>query len=76
MNLTLFTVEEENLICSFDVNSRAVCITEITNALPHFEEPEMRELAENTLAVLYEITDEEFSAYSFNPAYFTDEGEV
>lgn len=73
MNLTSFTVEQENLICSFDVSSRSACIAEITNALPHFDEPEMREIAESTLAILQTMTDAEFSEQSLNPAYHNDD---
>ena len=78
MNLTpftTFTVEQENLICIYDTTTRTNCITEITNALPHFEDTEMHEIAESTLAVLHTLTDEEFTHYPFSPAYHTDEQE-
>jgi hypothetical protein len=75
MNLTSFTVEQENLLCIYDTSTRAACIAEITNAMPHFDDHAMREIAESTLAVLKTMTDEDFSAQSFNPAYHNDEEE-
>jgi len=76
MNLTSFTVEQENLLCIFDTSARADCIEDITFSLQHFDDPDMREIAESTLEVLQSMTDEEFSTQSFNPAYYNDEEEV
>ena len=76
MNHDIFTVEEENLICAFNVSSRVALITDIRAALPEFDEPEMREIAENVLIILDDMTDAEFSSLTFNPAYFNDEEET
>jgi len=73
MNIEIFTVEEENLICIFDVSSRAALITDIRYALPYFDEPELRETAENVLNVLDNMTDAEFSELTFSPAYYNDD---
>ena len=71
MNTDIFTVEEENLICVFDASNRAALIDGICGALPNFDadEPEMREIAESALIKLDAMTDAEFSALTFNPAY-------
>jgi len=75
MYLTDFTVEQENFICIYDTSTRTACIADITNAMPHFDDPDMRELAESTLAVLQNMTDEDFSAHVFNPAYHNEDEE-
>jgi hypothetical protein len=76
MDFTSFTVEQVNLLCIFDTGTRADCIEDITFSLQYFDEPELREIAESTLAVLQTMTDDEFSAHSFCPAYYNDEEEV
>ena len=73
MNLDVFTVEEENLICIFDINNRAALMAEIRDAIPYFEEPEMREIAKNVLKTLNVLTDEEFAGLVFVPAYYNDD---
>jgi len=75
MNPTIFTVEEENLICIFDVSSRSALINEIRAAMPDFDEPEMNEIAANVLHILDVMTDADYSALTFNPAYFNDDDE-
>ena len=75
MNTVLFTIEEENLICIFDVSSRAALMDGIRGALPDFDEPELYEIAETILAKLDAMTDAEYSALTFNPAYYNDETE-
>jgi hypothetical protein len=76
MNPTIFTVEQENLLCVFNTSTRADCIEDITFSMQHFDEPEMLELAESTLAILQTMTDEDFSAHSFHPAYHNDDDET
>ena len=75
MNPTIFTVEEENLICVFDVSSRSALINEIRAAMPDFDEPELSEIAGNVLKILDVMTDAEYSALTLNPAYFNDDDE-
>ena len=64
-----FTVEEENLICIYDTSSREAAMGGIRAAVPDYEEAEMREIAENALRKLENMTDAEFSEYIFCPAY-------
>ena len=67
--LELFTVEEINLMCIFDISSRASLISEIVMALPDFDEPEFIEIAENALAKLNTLSDDDFAALDFYPEY-------
>jgi hypothetical protein len=76
MDLSSFTVEQENLLCIYDTSTRTACIAEIADALPHFDDPDMREIAESTLATLHGMTDGDFAALIINPAYFNGEEEV
>lgn len=76
MNQELFTVEEENLICAFFAGGRAALIAELRAAMPDFDEPEMREIAQTALKKLDALTDAEFDAHIFSPAYDEDETEV
>lgn len=71
-----FTVEEENLICIFDASGRVKLITGIRAALPDFDDAEMREVADNVLKKLDAMTDTEFDALEFYPAYYNEEPEV
>ena len=70
-----FTIEEENFECIFDVSSRTAAINEITAALFEINEPELREIADNVLQKLNDMSDSEFSALTFNLAYFDDDTE-
>ena len=65
----LLTIEEVNLICIFDTSSRDALITELSAAVPEFEEPEMTEIAENVLDKLNNMTDAEFTALELYPEY-------
>ena len=73
MNPMPFTVEEENLICIYDTSDRAALINNINDAIPHFEEPELREIAESAVSKLKVMTDTEFSTLTLNPAYHGDD---
>jgi len=76
MDLTFFTVEEENLICVFNTDTRLTLITDINTAIPRFEEPELCALAQTTLRKLESLTDTEFAQLNFCPAYgFCEEAE-
>jgi hypothetical protein len=74
MNPTILTVEEENLICIYNISSRAALINEIRAAMPYFDEPDLRGIAGNVLKILDVMTDTEFSALTFSPEYFNDDG--
>lgn len=75
MNNTPFTIEEENLICIFDVSNRTVLIHELRDSLSDFDEPELREIAENTIRKLNAISDAEFAELVLTPVYNVEESE-
>ena len=56
-----FTVEEINLMCVFDGESRTRMMEDINRVVPHLQDSEMKELAEQVLGKLQNMTDEEFS---------------
>jgi len=74
MNIDIFTVEEENLICAFDTSGRDALIADISGAMSDFDGDgaEMRDIAVSALAKLDAMTDAEFSALILNPAYSGD----
>jgi len=76
MNYTIFTVEEENLLCAFDTSSRAALTAGVRAALHELgdEGAEMLEIANSALSKLKTLSDEEFSTIAFSPAYGDDEG--
>jgi hypothetical protein len=76
MNQTFFTVEEENLICAFNVCSRRSLIKDISAAMPDLNDPELREIAGNALSKLFMLSEPEFTELIFSPAYYNDESEV
>jgi hypothetical protein len=69
MSISIFTVEEENLICIFDTGSRAALIAALRGALPRFDEPEMREIAQTALRKLKAMSDAAFADTPLSPAY-------
>lgn len=56
----LFTVEESNLICIFQSDSRKKVMADINRALEHIDDTDMIELCENVLEKLEKINDKEF----------------
>ncbi|MCL2516941.1 MAG: transposon-transfer assisting family protein [Oscillospiraceae bacterium] len=76
MDNDIFTVEEENFLCIFDISGRGALIQDIAAAVPYFDDPEMRVIAETILRKLDGMTDAEFSALIFSPIYYNDETEV
>jgi len=65
----LFTVEEVNLMCIFDTGSRDTLITELTAALPDFDEPELAGIAVSALAKLDGMDDAVYAALELYPEY-------
>jgi len=59
MNTELFTYEEECLMSIFEAGGRKTLINNIQKAMPHFDDPEMAELAQNTLRKLKKLTEPE-----------------
>jgi hypothetical protein len=76
MDITIFTVEEENLICIYDIGGRAELIRNIQIALPYFDDDELRDIADNVIRKLNAMTDDDFSSLTFSPVYMDDESEV
>ena len=66
--LEKFTVEESNLICIFDRSSRNNCISEIKEAMPHFDDADLTEIAESVIKKLEKMSDLEFAALELYPA--------
>lgn len=62
----LFTVEESNLICIFQSNSRTKVMEDINRALKHIED--MIELCENMLEKLGKMSDKEFETLKLEGA--------
>jgi hypothetical protein len=73
--VSIFTVEEENLICVFDTGSRAALIADLRGVLPDFDEQELREIAEIALRKLETMSDTDFSGLVLEPAYVSDDRE-
>ena len=71
--MTYFTVEEENFMFVFNTVSRSTLIDGIIGAMPDFYEPELLEIAQNTLRKLEGITDAEFETLEFYPAFEDDD---
>ena len=63
-----FTVEEINLMCVFNTDSRMKLMADIGRVLPHLKESEMEELAGNVLTKLQNMTDEEFAEVALEAA--------
>ena len=59
----LFTVEESNLICIFQSDSRTKVMEDINRALEHIDDTDMIELCENVLEKLGKMRDEEFQKH-------------
>jgi hypothetical protein len=72
-----FTVEEINLMCIFDTSGRSRLISELTEAMQGFDNPELAEIAANALKKLNNMSDLEFAAIELYPEYGdNDETEV
>ena len=60
-----FSVEEENLICMYHTSDRRRTMARLMAALPDMD-PEMRRLANGTLAQLERMTDADFDGQGFD----------
>jgi len=60
MQGVVFTVEEINLMCVFEGQDRKGMIAEIKNIIPHIQDNDMVELAEQVLGKLEAMSDAEF----------------
>lgn len=64
----LFTVEESNLICIFQSNSRTKVMEDINRVLKHIDDTDMIELCENVLVKLGKMSDKEFELLELESA--------
>ena len=55
-----FTVEEINFMCVFEGQDRTGMIADVKNVIPHIQDSDMVELAEQVLGKLEAIGDAEF----------------
>jgi hypothetical protein len=68
-----FTIEEINLICIFNTNSRSELITELIEVIDGFEDDEIFEIAQNALNKFSKLNDADFAALEFYPTYDDDD---
>ena len=61
----VFTVEESNLICIFQSDSRTKVMEDINRALEHIDDTGMIELCENVLEKLRKMSDKQFKEFKF-----------
>ena len=65
MSRIVFTVEEENLICMYHNTDRHRTLAGISDALQDMD-ADMRQLAEQTIHKLHNMTDAAFEGAKFN----------
>jgi len=65
-----FSVEEMNLMCIYNIDSRQSLLADLREGLADVYEHEMREVFESAIAKLENLSDEEFSEIGF---YIADE---
>ena len=67
----MFTHDETNLICIYSTGSRTALIANLQNMMTHLtpEEPELRDLTEQTLEKLRCMTDDAFSRLELFPDF-------
>jgi len=70
-----FTVEEINLMCIYDIGTRAGLLPGLHAALPDVYEPELRALMRCVITRLETMTDAEFSDLVLVPDYAEMEDE-
>ena len=63
-----FTVEEINLMCVFEGQDRMGMVADIENVIPHIQDSDMEELAEQVLEKLEAMSDEEFAQVALEAA--------
>ena len=63
-----FTVEEINLMCVFEGQDRMGMVADRENVIPHIQDSDMVELAEQVLEKLEAMSDEEFAQVALEAA--------
>ena len=56
----MFTIEEINLLCIYDTDTRESLLADLRVALPDVFDPELREIIENSIRKLEGMTDAEY----------------
>lgn len=72
----LFTVEEINLMCIFDMSSRNALMSDLIATTGDFEDEEILEIAIAILQKLATMSDEDFAAIDPFPEYGDYDEEV
>ena len=70
-----FSVEEMNLMCIYNIDSRQSLLADLREGLADVYEPEMREVFESAIAKLESISDEDYSGTGFTIADEYPDGE-
>jgi hypothetical protein len=60
MIMERFTVEEINLLCIYNTDTRAGLLADLRQALPDIFDPELREIVETAAAKLDSLSDAEY----------------
>jgi len=72
----MFTVEEINLMCVYNISSRTALMNALCDAMPDFDEEGMREIAETALVKLEGMSDKAFTAITLTPSYDFEDAET
>ena len=70
MNIFMFSVEEMNLMCIFNINDKNALLTELRDSLRGVYEPDMREVYKSTIEKLAKMSDADFAEIGL---YIADE---
>lgn len=69
-----YSIEEMNLMCIYECNTRQGMISELEAAIEYVDDPEMLHLIDQTLEKLYHTTDQEFIDLAPYPTWDEDGG--
>jgi len=67
-----FTVDEKCMIRIYNNIDRTDFINKLNEAIPHLEEPEIKEIAESIIIKLYQMTDSEYKYHYLNMDFDLD----
>jgi hypothetical protein len=70
-----FNMEEMNLICIFNTDSKAALVRDIRSAIPDVYDPDLRDIMNSTISKLEKLTDEEFEHIVFYAEEYDETGE-